>query len=1045
MTDGFAYALATGNWGLAKGGSTQTGVSQLLNRLNPIATASHLRRVNTPLNRDGKQAKPRQCSVTAWGNLCPAETPEGPGCGLVEQLAQCTVFCDGHATDALVRRVGHALGHMLLPLIDDASLTGELCRVRPRPSMRGPDAFVTRVAIVTHAPGAWDGVRAAQAASDALLMQLGADVVRVFVNGVMVGFVADGARAAEALRAARRAGALPFDVGVELCLAQGSLNVNGEAGGVRRPLFRLDARGGLAAVGACAEACANQPPDVLWRTLLARGLVEYVSKHEEEGGLVVAPHPNDPQVAAVAAAVAAGTAPANAPEYTHCELHPSTILGVAAAAIPFSEHNQAPRTTYFAGMSKQTAGNPGSEAVGAHALRLWYPQQALVTTWAAAIHGLYDQPSGVNAWVAVASMGENQEDSVIANASSCARGLFFCDVIKNHSEDCTRSAGADAQRFEVPPADCLGHKVGNYNKLGPNGLVPVGTYLEAGDAYIGKTMDVNELGCVARTMVRRDQSEILSVREAPAFVDAVTRCTGARDGREVVTMQLHTARALQPGDKVTSEAGQKGVTGALVPGECMPHTADGLTPDLIMNPHAFPSRMTVGQLISGALGLACAHTGEVGEGTPFSGITVEDIGQELAKHGFQDMGDTAMFHGVTGEPLQARLFFAPEYYFKVRQMIADKFQARARGPVHLLHQQPTEGRAQKGGLRVGDMERDALQAHGGAFAVWDRLFQQSDYAEVPVCLQCHQIAMPQAPPDQSRLVVGANEHAGYCSNCGKAGTVAMTPMPYATKLLTHELAAMHIRSEFHASVEPGVNVHAAASVGVGRSQALDTALLQPIAATAADPFAFAFAGHAHHGDDHDHDHDGDHDPDHGRGAGEAGSTALPIGFSRQSRRRIQEAMATSSSLDAYRSYSDPVDRARALSPIYEAGPSPVYDDDDDDGVGVRNRFASPAYMPSSPAFVPTSPAYVPSSPAYVPTSPAYVPTSPAYVPTSPAYAPSSPAYVPTSPAYAPTSYAYVPTSPAYVSTSPASASASLPSAFPAAHEFSWADEAEKEC
>ena len=948
MTDGFAYALATGNWGLAKGGSTQTGVSQLLNRLNPIATISHMRRVNTPLNREGKQAKPRQCHVTAWGNMCPAETPEGPGCGLVEQLAQCTIFCGSHATDALVRRAAHALGPLLVPLLDAASLTGELCRVRPRPSYRSTDAFVTRVAIVSHPPGAWEDVRAAQAATDAVMMQHGADVLRLFVNGVLVGFVADGARAAEVLRAARRAGALPFDVAVELCVAHGSLTVNGETGGLRRPLFRLDNRGGLTEVAECVREMRSQPPGALWRALLARGHVEYVSKHEEEGDLLVAPHPNDPAVAELAAAVAAGTAPLHAPEYTHCELHPSTILGIAAAAIPFSEHNQAPRTTYFAGMSKQTAGNPGAEAVGAHALRLWYPQRPLVTTWASAIHGLYDQPSGNNVWVAVASMGENQEDSVIANASSVANGLFWCDVIKNHSEDCTKAAGADAQRFEIPPSDCFGHKVGNYSKLGPNGLAPVGTFLNAGDAFIGKTMDVNELGCVARTMVRRDQSELLSSREAPAFVDSVTRVTGARDGREVVTMQLHTARALQPGDKVTSEAGQKGVTGALVPAEFMPHTAEGLRPDFVMNPHAFPSRMTVGQLIAGALGIVCAHTGEVGEGTPFSGITVEDIGRELAKHGFSDMGDTQMFNGFTGEPMQARLFFAPEYYFKVRQMIADKFQARARGPVHLLHQQPTEGRAQKGGLRVGDMERDALQAHGGSFAVWDRLFQQSDYAEIPVCLNCHQVAMPQAPVDQARLVLGKNEHSGFCSNCMQAGNVAMTPMPYATKLLTHELAAMHVRSEFHVTVEPDVNVHAAASVGVGRSLAPDVTFLQPVAAEQGLPQAAAV----------------------GR------VDSLPEGFQRQPRSRI---------------------RARVEAGRLAAIPEHWGD----------QAPTSPAYVPTSPSYMPVaSPSYMPvASPTYAPTSPSYMPVaSPTYAPTSPSYVPvASPTYVPTSPTYAPSS------------------------------------------
>jgi hypothetical protein len=356
--------------------------------------------------------------------------------------------------------------------------------------------------------------------------------------------------------------------------------------------------------------------------------------------------------------------------------------------------------------------------------------------------------------------------------------------------------------------------------------------------------------------------------------------------------------------------------------------------------------MTVGQQQSGALGLVCARTGEVGEGTPFSLVTVEDIGRELAKHGFSDMGDRVMFNGITGEPMQARLFFAPEYYFKVRQMIADKFQARARGPVHLLHQQPTEGRAQKGGLRVGDMERDALQAHGGAFAVWDRLFQQSDYSEQPLCTQCHQLAMPQAPPDQARLVLGKNEHTGYCSNCRKAGTVTMTPMPYATKLLTHELNAMHVRTEFFVDVQPGVNVHAAASVGVPRSLAPDHELMQPLAAQA-PTLSQTFAGYS-----------GTADPSH-----------VPDGFLRQPRRRIKGA-ASAAAAHAAR--------------------------------------ASPAYAPSSPAYAPSSPAYAPSSPAYVPSSPAYVPSSPAYAPSSPAYAPSSPAYAPSSPAYAPSSTSTLP-------------------------------------
>ncbi len=243
-----------------------------------------------------------------------------------------------------------------------------------------------------------------------------------------------------------------------------------------------------------------------------------------------------------------------------------------------------------------------------------------------------------------------------------------------------------------------------------------------------------------------------------------------------------------------------------------------------------------------------------------------------------------------------------------------------------------------------------LQGHGGAFAVWDRLFQQSDYAEIPLCLVCHQIAMPQAPPEQARLVVNKNEHSGFCSNCGKAGTVAMTPMPYATKLLSHELAAMHVRSEFMVSVEPGVNVHAAASVGVGKSRAPDTEILQPLAGAPPSSMAnMMSAVGAGQGTSDDGDGYG-----YGYGDGDGdGKNTLPAGFSRQPKSRLYSAIRSSN--------------AGARSRLSNLSPIPEVD-----------ARTSPAYMPSSPAYMPTSPAYEPTSPAYEPTSPAYEPTSPTY-------------------------------------------------------------------
>jgi DNA-directed RNA polymerase II subunit RPB2 len=801
MTDGFTYALSTGNWGLQKGGSTQTGVAQMLSRINTIATVSHLRRVNTPLKREGKQARPRHINTSSFGNMCPAETPEGPACGLVEQMAQCVIYCGGYAADKLIRRTAHLLGGMLFPLIEPSILEGKMTLLPPRPSIRSTESYVSRVTVLEHDGEEWDAAEAQQAASDARLMFESTDILRVIVNGVLIGFVTDGPAAVKALREGRRRNRLPFDVAIENIEVLGVLVINGEAGGIRRPLFRLDADGTLTSVAKLWERTQKATPDTLWRELVRGGVVEYVSKHEEET-LMILESPHNGKL----------HAPLDA--YTHCELHPSVMLGIAAAMIPFSDHNQAPRTTYFTSMSKQTAGNPGPDTPYTNALRLWYPQHPLVTTWATSIHKFDRVPSGLNAWVAVAADGgENQEDSLYMNSDSAARGLFACYVIRNHTEDCQTGSGADAQRFEKPPVHCFGRKVGNYEKLNEQGFVPPGTHLTGGDAFIGKTMDVNEMGCIKRSTIRRDQSIMLNSRDHATTVDSVTRCKG-RDDKDMVSVQMHTVRFLKPGDKLTSEHGQKGVCGAQRRQCDMPYTADGLVADLVINPHAFPSRMTIGQIMSSALGLVCARTGETGDGTPFRGVSADDINVELKANGFQTMGDTVMYQGKTGRPVKYKLFFGPTYYFRVKQMVDDKHHARARGPVHVLTQQPMEGRAKYGGLRIGEMERDCLQAHGAGFAMWDRLFQQSDYAEIPVCRACHLIAMPRAPPGQQHITFGVNETAGYCANCRTAGNVYNTPMPYVDKLLSHELMTMHIRPEILIDVNPCVDVHAAASVGI---------------------------------------------------------------------------------------------------------------------------------------------------------------------------------------------------------------------------------------
>jgi DNA-directed RNA polymerase II subunit RPB2 len=918
MTDGFAYAMSTGNWGLQKGGSTQTGVAQMLNRMNPIATLSHLRRVDTPLKREGKQAKPRQLHVSSFGHTCPAETPEGPACGLVEQFSQGTHVCQGHAAEKLIRRTAAILGGSLIPLIEPSVLTGEMARLPALVSIRSPDTRKLQPMVLDHEPEEWEAVRAMQRATDHLLLENTTDKIgRVLINGIMIGFVADIKLAARKLRQARRHLQLPFDAAVEENEQRGLLCITGEAGGLRRPLFFLDGEGTLDAVARLHEECQMEPPEVFWRKLIQRGLVEYLSKHEEENMLVLS------------GSCTAVKLHASIEDHTHCEIHPSMMMGIAAAAIPFSDHNQAPRTSYYASMCKQTAAMPGPEIPYTNGLRLWYPQRQLVATWTSKVHGMWDAASGANAWIVVASLdGKNQEDSLYMNEDSKNRGMFACTVTRTFTEDCQGGTGADSQHFEKPPSFCRGRKTGNYNKLSANGFLTPGEHVKGGDAIIGKTMDVNEMGCVKRNTVRRDQSVILPSREKTLEVDAVIRCKG-RDDKDIVNVRTHTVRFVQAGDKLTSMHGQKGVVGCIRPARDMPYTAEGIVADLVINPHALPSRMTIGQLLESALGgLVCAKNGEIADGTPFNGITAtatfEEISKLLSTNGFSNTGEQVMYDGETGQKIKGFLFYGCTYYQRVKQMVDDKLHARARGPVHILTQQPVEGRSKEGGFRMGDMERDCIAAHGSANVAWDRFFQQSDYSEIPVCEKCCTIAMPRAPADQRSLIVNHNELTGFCQLCKTSGSVYNVPMPYATKLFSMELMSAHIRPEFILDINPDINPYTTAAVGIKRA--------------------------------------------------EPNQESRIFGPAVQFKRRRLEPVSQVPAGFGVAAAKPPV-ASHPSSPPHMAS-SPPY------------MASSPPYMPSSPPYMPSSPPYMPSSPPYMPSSPTST-SSPVYMTDSPSYSSAS--------------------------------------------------------
>ena len=323
-------------------------------------------------------------------------------------------------------------------------------------------------------------------------------------------------------------------------------------------------------------------------------------------------------------------------------------------------------------------------------------------------------------------------------------------------------------------------------------MVGVGTRVRAGDVLIGKTVTTMEVGEGARKTIKRDNSTVL--KHDGGVVDAVVRAQH-QDGTTLVKVRVRSTRTPIVGDKLSSRMGQKGVIGAALPPEDMPFTADGIVPDIIVNPHAIPSRMTVGQINECLLAILCTLTGRVGDGTMFQGMSVEYLCERLADAGYDAYGRVKMHNGFTGEAYDGLVFMGPTYYQRLKHFAKDKDHARgSRGPVQMLSRQPTEGRSRAGGLRFGEMEKDCLVSHGAAELLKDRLLDNSDPSVTTVCGECGLLAEPAAEQTYVR------HRVAECRNCNRTGCVRAMRCPHAFRLLMQELLAMNIavRLEFDA-------------------------------------------------------------------------------------------------------------------------------------------------------------------------------------------------------------------------------------------------------
>ena len=750
IEQGMINGLATGVWGHIK---PRKGVSQALQRYSYLQTISYFRRIITPSidSSTQKVTSIRHVRSNQYGYLCVVETPEGQKVGLQKHLSlMADITLDMPSQEFIIN-----------DLLEDKLINLEDVH---------PYKFN--------------------------------DYTYIFLNGQWLGLSDNGREIHNFLKDKRSKNYINIHVGIVYNINDNTINIYTDKGRFIRPLLKVENNQLLVTskIIENIDLSGNDKNKVTrWNDLLAKypNIIDYLDIEEAEYGMI-AMYVDDlrinrdrmKKVIKNANEIGDKVNRYNETVYTkynYCEFHPSMMLGSTSSCIPFCDHNQAPRNIYNFSQAKQGKGIFATNE--RHRMDIGYrlanPSKPLIQTKGMQYLKTTDLPNGEMIIVGIACYtGYNQEDSIVMNKSAIDRGLFRSYVLKKYTDEIKKnpSTSQDDKFMKPDPNRVSGMKKVNYDKLNSKGYIEEETIIENGDVIIGKVSPVQP-GTDANAKIFKDNSQVYK-SSVNGVIDKVYTGIFNSDDYEMYSVQVRSERTPQVGDKYASRHGQKGTCGIILSNADMPFTSDGVQPDIIINPNAIPSRMTVGQLLECVLGKVSSLKGHYSDATPFNNYDISEITNILKENGLDEYGFEELTCGITGKKIRSKIFMGPTFYMRLKHLVQDKIHARARGPRQILTRQPPEGRSRDGGLRFGEMERDCMIAHGMGQFLKERLVNTSDKYNVHICSNCGLFARKK--PDKNIYLCQG------CNNRGDSYTTHKIELPYAFKLLIQELKAINI-------------------------------------------------------------------------------------------------------------------------------------------------------------------------------------------------------------------------------------------------------------